>query len=241
MPARTATRNPAILSYHVLRRLVGIIALSLPFALPAGAIVLELIGPGHALPRPLVERSISDYSYTPMSGVYVGSLWVMAMFLICSRGYDRHDEIAGYLAGAFTLGVALFPSENPRIAQYTRLQIDLGYAHTAFAALMFLSIAYFCLFLFRRSSPERKLTRRKRHRNAIYMVCGVVIVVCMCVMVSLTVKGLAQAPSPLHPFFFSESVALIAFGVAWLTKGEGLLRDPPHERIHASNDTATPS
>ncbi len=231
MPAQSASRNPAILSYHTLRRLVGIIALSLPFSLPAGAILLALVGPAHALPRPLVECAISDYSYTPMRGVYVGCLWVMAMFLICSRGYDRHDEIAGYLAGAFTLGVALFPSENPRSVQYSRLQIDLGFVHSAFAALMFLSIAYFCLFLFRRSSPDRKFTRRKQHRNAVYWICGVVIVLCMCVMVGLTLMGLVEAPVPLHPFFCCESLALIAFGVAWLTKGEGLLRDPPHERV----------
>lgn len=240
MFARTTARNPAVLSYHMLRRLVGIIALSLPFMLPAGDLVLGLIGPGHALPRPLIECAISDYYYTPMSGVYLGCLWVMAMFLICSRGYDRHDEIAGYLAGAFTLGVALFPCENPRSAQYSRLQIDIGFVHSAFAALMFLSIAYFCLFLFRRSSPERKLTRRKQHRNAIYGISGVVIVACMCVMVTLTLMGLAEAPIPLHPFFCCESLALIAFGVAWLTKGEGLLRDPPHERIHTLIDTATP-
>ncbi len=223
----------------MLRRLVGIIALSLPFTLPTGAIVLGLVGPSHALPQPLIERAISDYYYTPMSGVYVGSLWVIAMFLICSRGYNRHDEITGYLAGAFTLGVALFPSENPRSTQYTRLQIDIGFAHTAFAALMFLSIAYFCLFLFRRTSPDRKITRRKRHRNRIYGVCGVVIVLCMCVMVGLTVKGLTETTALLHPFFCCESLALIAFGVAWLTKGEVLLRDPPHERIHTMNDTAT--
>jgi hypothetical protein len=238
MPARTTTRNPAILSYHVLRRLVGIFALSLPFVLPAGAILLALAGPAHALPRPLVERAISDYYYTPMSSVYAGSLWVIAMFLICSRGYDRHDEIAGYLAGAFTLGVALFPAEKPRSAHYTRLQINIGFAHTAFAGLMFLSIAYFCLFLFRRSSPERKLTRRKRHRNAIYAVCGVVIIACMCAMVILTMKGLVEAPGSRHAFFCCESLALIAFGVAWLTKGEGILRDPPHERNHTLTDTA---
>src|SRR5208282_431262 len=120
-----ATRNPAILSYHMLRRLVGIIALSLPFALPGGAIVLGLIGSGHALPRPVLERSLSDYYYTPMGDYLVGVLFVIAAFLICSRGYDRSDEITGYLAGIFTLGVALFPSENPGRARYTRFEINI--------------------------------------------------------------------------------------------------------------------
>lgn len=226
MPVQTISRNPAILSYHALRRVIGILALVLPFALAGGAIVLSLLGPSHALPQPLFERSISDYYYTPMSSFYVGSLCVIAAFLMCSRGYDRRDEIAGYLAGLFALGVAFFPSENPSSAWYSKLEIEIGYVHTAFAGLMFLAIAYFCLFLFPRSSQVR-LPRRKLHRNRIYTTCGVVIVLCNLGMVSLAVKGVAEWIKPAHPLLCCESLAMAAFGIAWLTKGEGLLRDKP--------------
>ena len=234
MSPHTATRNPAILSYHAMATLVGIITSSLPFMLGGGAILLALIGPGHALPQPVLQCSISDYYYTAMGSYYVGSLFVIGAFLICSRGYERTDEIAGYLAGLFTLGAALFPSEDPHLTHYSRLQIDIGFAHTACAALMFLAIAYFCLFLFRRSSPDRRPTRRKRHRNVIYTVCGVVIVVCICMMLIFTLNGVGQSRRPFNPLLFSESLALEAFGVAWLTKGERILRDRPHERIPAS-------
>jgi cobalamin biosynthesis protein CobD/CbiB len=96
---------------------------------------------------------------------------------------------------------------------------------------MFFSVAYFCLVLFRRSALDRRKTRRKRLRNRIYGACGVVILVCMVTMVSLTLKGIAGWLRPLHPLLCCESLALFAFGVAWLTKGEGLLRDLPHERV----------
>ncbi len=233
MPVLTTVRNPAILSYHALRRVVGWIALALPFALTCGNVALTLLGPRHALPRPLLERSISDYYYTPMSAWYVGSLCVIAAFLMCSRGYDRLDEMAGYLAGLFVLGVAFFPSESPHSEVYSRLQVDIGYVHTAFAGLMFLAIAYFCLFLFPKSTPQARVTRRKRHRNRIYAACGVLIVVCNGVMVSLALKGVSDRLRPAHPLLCSESLALVAFGVAWLTKGEGLLRDKPqsHARM----------
>ncbi len=230
MPVQAATRNPAILSYHTLRRVVGIVALSLPFVLSGGVILLSLAGPGHALPRPLLQLSISDYYYTPMGTCYVGGLCVIAAFLMCSRGYDRLDEMAGYLAGLFALGVALFPSENPYSAWYSKLDVEIGYVHTAFAALMFLAIAFFCLFLFPRSSPHARLTRRKQHRNRVYAACGGVIVACIVVMVIFTVESVADWPRPAHSLLGCESLALIAFGVAWLTKGEGLLRDKPHER-----------
>lgn len=233
MSVLTATRNPAILSYHTLRKVVGIIALGLPVSLAGGNIALSLLGPQHMLPHPLLERSISDYYYTPMSSLYVGSLCVIAAFLMCSRGYGRLDEIAGYLAGLFALGVAFFPSENPYSALYSKREIAIGYVHTAFAGLMFLAIAFFCLFLFPRSSPQIRLTPRKRKRNEIYAACGVLIVACNCVMVSLTVKGVAEWLRPAHPLLCAESLALMAFGVAWLTKGDGLLRDKPSRPAHA--------
>jgi hypothetical protein len=233
MPVRTATKNPAILSYHALRRIVGVIALALPFVLAGGAILVSLVGPERRLPQPLLEGTISNYFYTPVGPLYVGSLAGIALFLISSRGYDRTDEIAGYLAGIFALGVVLFPSEDPRAAYYSRLEIQIGYVHTAFAALMFLSIAYFCLFLFRRTSPERRFTRGKQRRNRVYAVCGTVILACTAVMVALTVLGVDPRHAPFHLFLVSESLAMFAFGVAWLTKGKGFLHSRVQEHLPA--------
>jgi cytochrome bd-type quinol oxidase subunit 2 len=169
-----------------------------------------------------------------MGNYLVGSLCAIAAFLICSRGYDLNDEIAGYLTGTFTLGVALFPSVNPRSAEHTRLQLDVSYVHLGFATLMLFAIAYFCLFLFRKSSPERELTRRKLHRNTIYGICGLIIVVCILIMVGLTLKSVSRWLQPIDPLLCFESLALVAFGVAWLTKGEGILRDMPQDRIGPS-------
>jgi hypothetical protein len=224
------SRNPAVLSYYTMRRAVGVIALTLPFALAAGSILSTLFGPAHALPHPLIQRSISDYYYTSMRDYLVGSLCAIAAFLACSRGYDIHDEIAGYLAGFFTFGVAFFPSFDPRGARFTSLDIRFGYIHTVLAALMFLALAYFCLFLFRKSTPERPLTRRKRHRNIVYGVCGLIIVVCIFFIVTLTLSAVAHRHWPSPALFWCESLALASFGVAWLTKGKGILRDQP--QIH---------
>ncbi len=234
MSARTRSKNPAVLSYYTMRRAVGLIALILPFAIAGGCILFALIGPGHALPRPILQRSISDYYYTPMHDYLIGSLCAIAAFLACSRGYDLIDEMTGYLASFFTLCVALIPPVNPRSARYTAMQVDIGFVHSGFAALMFLSLAYFCIFLFRKSSPEKPLTRRKRHRNRIYGTCGLIIVACIVVMVSLTMRAIAESLRPSFLLFWCESLALAAFGVAWLTKGEGILRDRPQNHIRPS-------
>ena len=97
MLSRSTSTNPAVLSYYTMRRMVGLIAMVLPFALAGGAICAGLFGPSQALPHPLLQRTISDYYFTAMRNVYVGSLCAIAGFLACSRGYDLHDEIAGYL------------------------------------------------------------------------------------------------------------------------------------------------
>jgi uncharacterized protein YacL len=169
-----------------------------------------------------------------MGGCYVGSLWAIAAFLMCARGYDWADEIAGYLAGIFALGVALCPSEDPRKAVHSPLEIELNLVHTVFAALMFLVLAYFCLVRFRMTAQATSRTRRKRHRNMVYAVCGVVIVVCSAIMVSLNFESAARWLGPINPLLSCESLALIAFGIAWLTKGKGILRDRPHNHVQPS-------
>ncbi len=234
MLSRQTMASPAALSYYTLRKAVGVIALTLPFALPAGRILLELFAPGYILVRPLLQHSISDYYYTPVRDVLVGSLCAIATILICTRGYSRTDEIAGYIAGVAALGVGLFPSVNPDHAQLTQLEVEIGFAHSGFAALMFLTLAYFCLVLFRRTSPGRKITRRKQLRNRIYGVCGVVILVCNALMASLVIPAIDHVLRPYDPLLLFETLSLVAFGVAWLTKGEGLMRDKPQNNAHTA-------
>jgi hypothetical protein len=229
-------KNPAVLSYYTMRRAVGVTALSLPFVLAFGYIFLSLIGPAHALPNPLIERSISDYYHTPMRNYLVGSLCAIAAFLACSRGYDLRDEIAGYLAALLAVAVAIIPAVNPHHPTHTRYYEQLGRAHLIAAALMFLVLAYFCLHLFRKTSPEKPLTRRKRHRNRVYLVCGIVITAALSVMISLTIKRVQAALWPTGIVFYTESMGLFAFGLAWLVKGEVFLRDSSHNHSHPNHD-----
>ena len=239
MLPRSTSTNPVFLSYYTMRRTVGIIALTFPFALAAGSILAALLGPSHQLSHPLLQRSISDYYYTPMRNLYVGSLWSIAAFLASTRGYDLRDEITGYLAGACALGVAVCPSFNPHSSSYTPQEFALGLIHTAFAALMYLMLAYICIFLFRKSSPEKPVTRRKRDRNRIYAASGLIMVACMIAMISLTILTTVERRHPSHWLFWCESLALFAFGVAWLTKGEGFMRDKRHNHNHAAVHHAT--
>jgi TctA family transporter len=232
MLPRSTSTNPVVLSYYTMLRMVGLLALALPIALATGSILAGLLISGH-LPHPLLQRSISDYYYTPMRDLYVGSLCAIAAFLASSRGYDLRDEITGYLAGVCAVGVACFPSFNPRSTLFTHWEFAFGLVHTVFAALMYLTLAYICIFLFRKSSPQKTFTRRKQDRNRIYVASGIIMVACMIAMVSLTMLTTIERRHPSRWLFWCESSALCAFGIAWLTKGEGFMRDKRHDHDDA--------
>ena len=115
-----------------------------------GSILAAWLGPNHELPHPLLQRSVSDATTPPCATTTSAPFRAIGAFLASSRGYELLDEITGYLAGLFAFCVAFFPSFNPRGVHYTRLDVEFGYAHTTFAALLFLMLAYICIFLFRK-------------------------------------------------------------------------------------------
>ncbi|HEX9036697.1 MAG TPA: hypothetical protein VF808_06855 [Ktedonobacterales bacterium] len=64
------------------------------------------------------------------------------------------------------------------------------------------------------------MTKNKQRRNLIYDLCGAVIVLCL---VLIALRGLFHIAVPLpfhHEAFWLESIALWAFGAAWIVKGE---------------------
>jgi hypothetical protein len=203
-------KDPIVLSYLGLRRAVGVIGCYLPFALIFGKLFLQSRG---------LENSISSYYYTTMGDVFVGSMCAIGIFLMSCRGYDRRDAIAGHLACVFAVGVALFPT-TPETDATFRTKV-IGGVHLSCATLLFLTLAYFCLKLFTQTSKERP-TRRKLQRNKVYTACGLIILACIALIAVCKATGIFETLKPTLEF---ESLAILAFGVAWLTKGEAILKD----------------
>jgi hypothetical protein len=207
-----------VLSYLSLRTAVGIIGFSLPFVLALGKILLA--GGG-------IEPSLSHYYYTNMGDVFVGSLCAIGVFLMSTRGYPEpkftaksagQDRVIGVLASIFAVGVALVPTN-----QDEQHLTGMGYLHLAFAGLLFLLLAYFCLKLFRQTSGNP--TRKKLQRNIVYLICGWTILACIGLIGIAALPPIRPLVEPLNPRFWLESVAVLAFGFAWLTKGEAILKD----------------
>ncbi len=212
-------------SYLFLRRAIGFLGVGLPFVLIFGKMLVD--GGG-------LLNSISGYYYSGMRDVYVGTMCAIGVFLLSYRGYGRIDDIAGNIAAAAAVGVAVFPTTPAQ--DVSRADEILGMLHLGFAAVFFLTLAFFCLALFTKSDKENP-SSRKADRNKLYVTSGVVILVCLAFIV---ICGwlLDDQTKSLYPALWLESAAILAFGAAWLAKGGTLLGDKPSSASSAAPMTA---
>ena len=206
-----------VISFLTLRKFIGILGITFPFVLALGAALF--FGTG-------IQRAISNFYYTGMRDVFVGTLFVIGFFMLSYKGYDRRDAIAGRIACVFAVGIALFPVAP--VGEVTRAERILDYVHTACTAGFFAALIYFSLCLFTRTDPEVPRTPQKIHRDRIYRTCGYTMIACMLLIGAyLFIEDTAVALHPYTPAFWLEGIAIVAFGVSWLVKGEAILEDRP--------------
>lgn len=198
----TSPETTLVHSYLFLRRAIGFIGLALPFVLILG---------GQFTPGGGLLGSLSGYYYTDLRDVLVGAMCAVGVFLFAYYGHDWVDNAASTAAGLGAVGLALFPATPGHEA--TAWDRTAGVLHLVFASVFFLMLAYFCLRRFPRDGEQSS------RLAAVYRVCGGVILACL-VLITLT-SWFELAPH-LRPALWLESVAVWAFGVAWLVKGRTL-------------------
>jgi hypothetical protein len=208
-----AGNDPLVIQYLGLRKAIGVIGIALPFVLAGGRALFEGAG--------LLE-SISDYYYSSMRNVFVGSLCAVGVFLFSYRGYDWRDALAAKIAAGSIVGVAMCRTTPP--GQPSDL---LGDLHLFFAAVYFVTLVVFALVLFRKTDVPGAMTPRKRSRNRVYAICGSIIVACLGLIVIVFRLSTDSPWLSWKPVFWLESIAVVAFGVSWLVKGEAILKDQP--------------
>ena len=218
--AQVVRADAGLISYLTLRKFVGLIGILLPFAL----VTIHMLLVQHAV----LLGSMSGYYYTDVRGVLVGSLCAIGVFLFAYRGYDNWDNInwdnvLTNSAGIFAIGVALFPTAPVNPSAQGR---DIGYVHLACAGLLFTVLAVIALWQFTKTEPHGERTAQKKKRDLVYRACGIAIAVCL-VLVPIESLVIGEPIQRFHPLLWLEAVAVVAFGIAWLVKGQAVLKDPP--------------
>lgn len=215
--------HPDLISARALRLTIGLLAFLLPVILIIGAAILDNCQ--------FVQNSISAYYHTIMRNFFVGALSAIALALFVYRGYGSTDNMVGNLAAICTLGVAFFPTSVD--GPFTPCLPDeiVGGIYSSFhfisAAFLFVLLAFFCLVLFTRTKEGKEPSHNKLKRNVIYKFCGYIIVGCI-IAIALyffVLKSRFPVLSDYRPVFIFEALALGAFSISWLVKGEAVLRD----------------
>ena len=205
-------------AYRHLRIAIGLLALSLPFAIVLGKGLLD----GSWVP----QGSISAYYYTSSRNYFVGALCALAVFFLSYeyRSVDefRADNLLSNLASVAALGVAFLPTTRGGVTS-TGPEKVVGALHYVCAVALFVILAVFCLFRFTLS--QGKKTPQKVLRNRVYRACGGVIVGCLI----LCLVALVAMPDSWRALFWLESIMVCAFALSWLVKGgfRGTLEDKP--------------
>jgi hypothetical protein len=219
------TPSPDEERFRRIRKVVGWLGIALP--------VLLILAPlGGAADKP----TLSDYFHTPAREIFVGVLCAIGVFLFRYGGYPRNGENV-FLSDAFVtrfasvccLGVALFPNDGgsgsvtsaglflARMfgAADTAIPGLQAIAHFTSAIAFFVAIGVMCVVNFRRNDKPGKRDGPKTRRDAVFLGCGIVIfaaIVCAGVLFALDVEAG-------NAVFWLESLAVWAFGTAWLVKG----------------------
>lgn len=217
---------------HRLRKAIGLIGFCLPFALLLGVVAFDVP----------MQHSISRFFFTGLRDIFVIAMGGVGVFLIAYHGHDPEadewltDWRVSTVAGVAALGVALIPTlcditcyEPPTLAD--RLIVSeawQGALHSGAAGIFLSSLAVMCICLFTRTDavdpPPDKL-----RRNRLFRACGAVILtmVAALFLFKLVLRDLGLSwDTAWHFTFWAESVAVWAFGTAWLVKGEALRNAP---------------
>jgi hypothetical protein len=232
---REAAESQVLKGYMSLRRLVGCIGALLPATLIAGNTIFT---------RTLPD-SMSDYYYSHMRNILVAALSALGIFLICYAGYDAWDRWLTNLSGFGLIGVAFCVPSPPSPVRLSTVQRVVADVHFTCAAVALVALAFMALrftrtystpdstghgvmnwvraaFGFAPDGPGEPRTPAKQRRDRVYRVCG------FAMFGTMALAGLANiVPASDQdgiPFLFVfEALTVIAFGVAWLVKGQAMV------------------
>ncbi len=195
-------------SFLLTRFVVGVIGLALPLVL----VVTYAVTSHGVLP------ALSDYYHSPLRDWFVGSMWAIGAGLLVYMA-DR-ENIADFwistAAGTCAFAVALLPTN--RTSEPVTV-VSLIHLTCAIVMMSLLAVISWRFGGRDGKRPDRSARSQRRWRR-LHRACAVIIAVAiaaalLCVLLDVFAVWVVLA---------AESLAVIAFGVSWLTKGSEYFR-----------------
>lgn len=186
--------------------------------LPIIVLVLSLAF-GFGLP----DSISATYYLAPCITPFMIILGAAGILLFSYKGYDKQDDIVCTIAGIFAIGICLFPCATEelilrwpfltfvdRVGTFQITPVISGILHNICAIGFFALLAYNSMFLFTKSSGT--LTDKKKKRNIIFRVCGIVMAASFVAIIPISIFKIWGG------VWLVETIALAFFGISWLTK-----------------------
>ena len=205
--------------YYALRKAVGILGVALPFIL----LFTSLLSTCEVFPSVSKYYHYNDFT----RNIFVAILSIIGIFLFFYVGYDRRDNILGNVASFFALATAFIPTTEINNEEMFSIR---GAIHISCAIGFFICLIIFAYSQFTQTTPGTKPSQEKLKRNRIYRWCAYIMaipglgaVVLFCIGLGVPSVKIFMQKTPF--LYIVETIMLIAFGVAWLVKGDALFRD----------------
>jgi hypothetical protein len=207
----TESADGVVATYLLLRKAIGWIGTLLP--------IVVIVGDAAFSSGPL-PNSLSDFYYTPMRNILVGSLCVLGVFLMLYDVSVRFDRWITNAAGVGVLGVAFLPG-SPPVPHLTTSHEVIGNLHVFFAAVAFVGLAA-TMWRFGEAISDGPDAPPPSPRAAVFyrvsacVMLGFVILSGVAILLPLSIQNSTLA------IFDTEAVAIFTFGISWLVKGGAL-------------------
>lgn len=236
------TYDTHVMSNQYMSKVVGVLGIILPWACWAtNALVnwldllnnsnLVTLGPiSNYSPESNLKASISHFYYTASAPLFIGIVVTVAVFLFSYKGSKKKptgklkwitDDLVTTWAAIFAFGLVIFPTgadefipDNLFVFTTTKL---VGLFHNLFAGSFFILMAVLCLVNFRRKENQESTGDKY---DLLYRICGWLILSSIASVLVFRLLVTDYLNFGLPVIFILETIALAAFGTAWLVKGE---------------------
>jgi hypothetical protein len=214
-------------SDKALRKIIGVLGILLPVILP----VVASIGSEEWVMMP----SISHFYYTFASSFFYIIVGTLGVFLITYKGYDKTDFFISLSAGLCALILLILPTSNLSPEEFERFGHGViisipanklrGILHLVAAAIFLSLLGYMSLIQFTKSNAIITSGSPKAKRNIIFRISGWVIWLSILTMLIFGFILKSVWYERICGTFVFEAIAVWAFGLSWLTKGEMIYGD----------------
>lgn len=187
-----------------LRCIIGWLGMALPIIVLALCLIF-----GYGVP----DSISATYFIAPCVAPFMIILGAASLFLFAYDGYTKADDIINTAAAICGLGICLFPcaaTTEPFIGTFQLPAALSNTIHMITAIGFFGILSYNSCFQFTRGVANP--TPNKKKRNVIFRVCGIGMIASFLLIIPIFIFHIYGGT------WFVETIALLLFGISWLTK-----------------------